>query len=141
MSTTKTKTGGLLLGLFLLLWPIAASAQSTAWEKYMEAGAKAYQQGRYAEAEKPWQAALKEAEGFGPEDPRLATTLNTLAALYQAQGRYAEAEPLSKRAIAIDEQVLGPDHPDLAKALNTLAALYYAQGQYTEAEPLSKRAI
>ena len=30
------------------------------------------------------------------------------------QGRYADAEPLYKRALAIDEKALGPDHPDVA---------------------------
>ena len=40
--------------------------------------------------------------------------LNNLAALYDNQGRYAEAEPLYKRALAIQEKALGPDHPDVA---------------------------
>jgi tetratricopeptide (TPR) repeat protein len=33
------------------------------------------------------------------------------ALLYQEKGKYAEAEPLFKRALAICEQALGPDHP------------------------------
>ncbi|MCZ6847192.1 MAG: tetratricopeptide repeat protein, partial [Alphaproteobacteria bacterium] len=33
----------------------------------------------------------------------------SLAALYQVQGRYAEAEPLYKRALAIYEKALGPE--------------------------------
>ena len=33
------------------------------------------------------------------------------ALLYQEQGKYAEAEPLFKRALAICERALGPDHP------------------------------
>ncbi len=39
------------------------------------------------------------------------------------QGRYAEAEPLYRRALAIREQALGPEHPDVATSLNNLAAL------------------
>ena len=31
---------------------------------------------------------------LGPEHPHVATSLNNLAALYRAQGRYAEAEPV-----------------------------------------------
>jgi hypothetical protein len=34
-----------------------------------------------------------------------------LGDLYRAQGRYADAEPLYKRALAIFEKALGPDHP------------------------------
>ncbi len=50
--------------------------------------------------------------------------LNNLAGLYDDQGRYAEAEPLYKRSLAIREKALGPDHPDVATALNNLAELY-----------------
>ena len=42
--------------------------------------------------------------------------LNNLAALYYAQGQYAQAEPLYKRALAIWEKALGPDHPYVARA-------------------------
>ena len=38
----------------------------------------------------------------GPSET--ATDLNNLALLYHAQGRYAEAEPLYRRALAIVEQ-------------------------------------
>ena len=69
----------------------------------------------------------------------MARSLNNLALLYDAQGRYAEAEPLYKRALAIREKALGPDHPDVAPSLNNLAALYDPQGQYAQAEPLYKR--
>jgi tetratricopeptide (TPR) repeat protein len=71
----------------------------------------------------------------------VAASLNNLAQLYQAQGRYADAEPHYKRALAIYEKALGPDHPNLAASLNNLAELYRAQGRYADAEPLYKRAL
>ena len=47
-----------------------------------------------------------------PDHPNLATGLTGLAILYKAQGRYAEAEPLFKRALAIrDEGCRGPATP------------------------------
>ena len=52
-------------------------------------------------------------EGAGPRPPRCRHRLNNLAVLYRDQGRYAEAEPLYKRALAIREKALGPDHPDV----------------------------
>ena len=61
--------------------------------------------------------------------------------LYDNQGRYAEAEPLYKRALAIREKALGPDHPDVALSLNNLAFLYDKQGRYADAEPLYKRSL
>ena len=59
----------------------------------------------------------------------------------KARARYAEAEPLYRRALAIREQALGPDHPHTANCLNNLALLYSGQGQYAAAEPLYRRAL
>ena len=59
----------------------------------------------------------------GPDHPTVATSLNDLATLYQAQGKYAEAEPLYKRALAIREKALGPEHPDFALSLDNLGLL------------------
>jgi CHAT domain-containing protein len=64
-----------------------------------------------------------------------------MANLYEDQGRYTDAEPLHKRALAIHEKALGPDHPNVAASLNNLAALYDGQGRYADAEPLLKRAL
>ncbi len=83
---------------------VAASAQETRWDSIMAGAAKAYQQADYAEAEKLFLGALKEAEKFGDQDPRLATSLNNLALLYHNQGRYAQAEPLYQRALAVVEK-------------------------------------
>ena len=49
-----------------------------------------------------------------PIIPMLRPSLNNLAELYKVQGRYADAEPLFKRSLAIREKALGPDHPDVA---------------------------
>ena len=46
--------------------------------------------------------------------PDVATTLNNLALLYQAQDKYEQAETLFQRALAIRERSLGPEHSDVA---------------------------
>ena len=79
--------------------------------------------------------AVKE-KALGPDHPEVALLLNNLALLYQVQGRYADAVPLYKRALAIREKALGPDHPDVAGSLNNLAELYRAEGRNAEAERL-----
>jgi tetratricopeptide (TPR) repeat protein len=129
-----------LTGLLCLRAGVGAAGEA-AWERYNQAGVSAYQRGDYAEATKQFEAALKEAQDFGEQDPRLATSLNNLAGLYYFQGRYGETEPLFKRALAIYEKALGPEHPQVAESLNNLAVLYYGQGRYGEAEPLYKRAL
>ena len=67
--------------------------------------------------------------------------LNIIALITQAQGRYAEAEPLYQRSLAIREKVLDPNDSALAPALGNLAELYQTQGRYAEAEPLYKRSL
>ena len=61
---------------------------------------------------------------FGPDHPITTSLVNNLAALYEGQGRYAEAEPLYLRVLAIRENALGPAHPDVAVNSNNLAVLY-----------------
>ena len=67
--------------------------------------------------------------------------LNNLAALLQATNRLAEAEPLMRRALAIDEESFGPGHPKVARDLNNLAQLLQATNRLAEAEPLMRRAL
>src|SRR5688572_6302960 len=81
------------------------------WQVYQKEGTQAFTRRRYDEAEVQWKAALALAERFGMQDPRLGTTLDSLAQLYVAQGRYAEAEPLYVRAQQVWEASWGPHHP------------------------------
>ncbi len=60
--------------------------------------------------------------------------------LYRAQARYAEAEPLYKRALAIREKALRPEHPNVAKSLENYAALLRKTGRSTEAIKMKARA-
>ena len=43
--------------------------------------------------------------------------------LYQAQGRYREAEPLLRRVLEASERVRGKEHPDTLISLDNLAVL------------------
>lgn len=131
----------LVLVFFVVLLPAHASAQETPWQEHMAAGGKAMQEGRYADAEKSYLVALKEAEGFGPQDLRLATSLDSLAKVYMVQGRYAEGEPLLRRALGILEKAVGLEHPDVARSLVSLGWLYGTQGKISQVEPLFKRAL
>ena len=62
-------------------------------------------------------------------------------ALYRLEKRYAEAEALYRRALAIWEKVLGPEHREVATGLNNLAETCYQQGRYQEAESLLQRSL
>jgi len=73
---------------------------------------------------------------LGPNHPNVSMSLNNLALLYYALGRYLDALPLCKRALSIDEKIYGSDHPEVATDLNNLAGLYRALGCYSDALPL-----
>jgi tetratricopeptide (TPR) repeat protein len=54
---------------------------------------------------------------------------------------WTEAEPLLRRALAIDEKSFGPDHPSVTADLRNLAQLLQATNRLAEAEPLLRRAL
>ena len=90
-----------------------------------------YRAGKFPDAIPLAQRSLELKEKvLGPDHPIVATSLNNLAALYQATGQYAQAEPLYQRTLAISEKALGPDHPNVAMSLNNLAFLAGAQHRY-----------
>ncbi len=62
------------------------------------------------------------------------------ALLYQAQGHYAEAEPLFQHSLAIREKALGPEHPHVAKSLDNYAALLRQTARADEAARMEARA-
>jgi tetratricopeptide (TPR) repeat protein len=68
-------------------------------------------------------------------------SLNNLASLHQAQGRYREAEPLYQKALRLHEKVLGSEHPTTLTILGNLAGLYKDQRRYGEAEPLYRKTL
>src|SRR5262245_7189712 len=49
-------------------------------------------------------------ERFGDQHPEYGAAVQRLAKAYHRLGRYPEAEPLYKRALAISEKAHGPDH-------------------------------
>ncbi len=95
----------------------------------------------YAPAEALLARALEERERtLGKDDPFTLTTVNSLAAVYTAQGRYRDAELLYKRALEASERTLGKEHSLTQAAIKGLASVYKAEGRYDEAQLLYARA-
>ncbi len=67
--------------------------------------------------------------------------MNKVGLLLFRKALHVEAEPLMRRALAIDEASFGPDHPRVALHLNNLAQLLQATNRLPEAEPLMRRAL
>jgi tetratricopeptide (TPR) repeat protein len=75
-----------------------------------------------------------------PEATELAGPLGDLA-MVKALSRPAEAVPLLRRALAIDERVFGAAHPGVAIRLSCLGMVLYDLGAAVEARPLLERAL
>ena len=84
---------------------------------------------------------IQKAESLGLENKNVALICAQYGGLLYMQARHAEAEPLMKRALAIDEKSYGPEHPRVAIRLNNLALLLKDTNRLAEAEPLMKRAL
>ena len=82
--------------------------------------------------------ARADEEGIVQPTSRL---LSDLGVLLWAKGLYSEAEPLMRRALALDETAFGNEHPNVAVRLKNLAALLKATNRLGEAEPLMRRAL
>ncbi len=70
-----------------------------------------------------------------------ARLLNQTATLLQTQASYTAAEPLFRRALAMDEKSHGPEHSKVAIRLNNLGTLLQETNRRVEAEPLMRRAL
>jgi len=130
----------LLVILFLSSAPLAQS-QGFLVEELNKRVSDLLQQGRYTDAFPVAQEAVAVAKkSLRPDDTDLAKSLNNMAEVYRAQGRYADAERLFKKALTMRETTR-PDDADLARLLNNMAELYIVQDRYADAETLLKRAL
>jgi tetratricopeptide (TPR) repeat protein len=80
------------------------------------------------------------ADRYGIADPT-SYLMNGLGLLLLSKARHKEAEPLIRRALAIDEVSFGPEHPHVARDLNNLAQLLQDTNRFDKAEPLIRRAL
>ncbi len=80
------------------------------------------------------------ADAAGIAEPT-ARLMNQLGMLFNTKALRSWAEPLFRRALAIDEANLGKDHPNVAIRLNNLALLLQETNRLAEAEPLTRRAL
>jgi tetratricopeptide (TPR) repeat protein len=68
-------------------------------------------------------------------------SLTCLGDVVRIHGRYDEAEPYLREAIAIGEASLGGEDEDVVTALNSLAVLFKYNGRFDEAAALYARAL
>lgn len=129
-----------------------AAAQGLKWSDWNSLNDAAVRYGSRADYELAIsfaKMALKAAEsgpssavaGHPSKDERTVMCLQTLAGLYELTGRYPEAEPVLKRAVALGEKANGAAAETLlGQTLTSLAVVDEQTGRYAEAEVAAKRA-
>jgi len=138
MKTYSRLTLAFLL-LILVVSQVEADEHEDEWNQLNAQIIENYQAGKYVVATEIAIKQLAIAENHLPPE-FIATSLNNLAELYRSQGKYAEADPLYKRAIVISVKSLGWKHPYAKGGVGNLAALYRETDREAEAEKLEKRA-
>lgn len=78
---------------------------------------------------------------WGEQAVELVPILNTQAELYRQHGRFADAEPLYRRAIAILEKSGTSAQQDLATLYGNFGVSMRQAGQFAEAEQLLRQAL
>lgn len=111
-----------------------AKAQAATSDAAFFLGQSRYEEGKYGESASAYRTALN----LRPADVKI---MGNLGLSLEREGHYQEAEPLLRRALAIDEKALGLDHPTVGMRLNNLATLLLDKGDYAEAEILCRRAL
>jgi tetratricopeptide (TPR) repeat protein len=96
--------------------------------------------GLLREAEAAYSEVLRLVEARLPAgDLLIAEILNGLGVVYKFLGRYGDAEPLYRRALAIVEAAGQTD--DEATLLHNLGGLAHARGDFAAGEPLARRSV
>lgn len=76
------------------------------------------------------------------DDPEVESAVRTaIGQAYVGLGRYAEAEPQLRQAIALQADIHGQDHPDRARAHRTLGVMLYRRGDFESAHAETLHAL
>ncbi|XP_027911330.1 kinesin light chain 3 isoform X2 [Vigna unguiculata] len=121
---------------------VVSNIHTAKWRVFTDKAREFFQQGKLDEAEKLFLSAIQEAkEGFGEQDPHVASACNNLAEFYRVKKAFDKAEPLYLEAINILEESFGPDDVRVGVAAHNLGQFYLGQKKLEEARVNYERAL
>ena len=110
------------------------------WEDLNSQVIEAYQSKQYFKAMTLAEQSLGVARNvFGQVSPKTLTSMNNLAAVYNAQGEHKKVTALFVEIVALNQEMLGDKHLTTLVSEKNLAAMYQSQGVYDKAERLYKK--
>ncbi|MCX5677816.1 MAG: tetratricopeptide repeat protein [Candidatus Omnitrophica bacterium] len=119
---------------------LAASTEED-WQRLTDEALDLYYYGNYKEAVGVAREALKTGEElFGPDDLKVAGSVDNLATYMAAAGNTKEADRLYQRALSILREKLPPNDQYLAIFMDYLAIFYDKIGKNGYAKELRERA-
>jgi len=81
------------IGLLCLILSVGeVHGQQELWDKHMQVAKEAFAKSEYMEAEQHVLAAIEAAKMFPPEETQAGSSIDLLAHVYQATGRFKDAE-------------------------------------------------
>lgn len=130
-----------LAAAITILTSVAGFPQTDDWRPRMNEGAAAENIGDYARAITSYRAATEVADRFDRGDRRRAVSWNAVATMYDALGRFAEAEAAYRRALKEAAGSTGKTGPEYALVLGNLGSWYVETGQRAAGEKLLRESL
>jgi len=130
-----------LAAAIAVLTAVAGFPQTDDWRSRMDEGAAAETVGDYARAASSYRVATEVAERFDRRDRRRLVAWNAMATMYDALGRFAEAEAAYRRALKEAAESTGKAGPDYGLVLANLGSSYVETGQRATGEKLLREAL
>lgn len=96
---------------------------------------------RYGEAEKQLSHALALAEKDIPKSESTAKIYSMLGALFNDQGKYAQAKKFGQKALDLRTSLFGTDSPVVAASMTNLATCYRDSGQHEQAQIMFEKSM
>lgn len=111
------------------------------WKSLLMASTKAFVDRRFDEMQRLIEAALAEAEKFGPEDIRVSIASAAMAEWYDHLGKHRKAQPYWDRFLAIMEKDARGGHAGFGAIYEKLGLHYHSMACYDEAECAYKQSL
>jgi len=96
---------------------------------------------KFDEAESRLTRALAIYDKLGNEDADAYQVVRSLAVVYAARGRFADAEAILRRRLVTREKQFGKDDLSVAEVWSDLRSLYDAMRRFPEAEAAARRCL